>query len=266
MAEINKVLPPVNRSTIDDGMDKTVDVLFSPEPGTLTDINNATFQNPMTPSEMGDALFLGSGPHAKERATIKICDPYPSRPMMNTGTPEYFIDQTFRVYWDSTWLNATHVRIQADSASDLSTNTLIGLNANSNAGASWLGTRIDWTVTYEKTGTAWTGYYQKFNSYNTKYFNLNSVNGGDYVQSPTTAPFTTSGTGYYTVRIRVRAASPVTTCQLTTPLYLQGVSPQTAPWSGVPKVDSGGKISWDVTIKMPEVPGVEDWDVEMAEI
>lgn len=266
MAEINKILPPSPGgpgSADETGIPTS---LPNVENATNDPINNRTFQNPMTAQEMGDALYLGAGPHGKERASLKVCDSYPNRAMINTGTPEYFIDQTIKVYWDSTWLNSAHVRLQADSASDLSTNTAMGINLN--VGSPWTATQIEWTITFDKTLTTWTGSCNKFNGYSTKYVNLNEITNATLgvTQSPNTKPFTTAGTGYYTIRLRLKSSSPSTTCQMTTPLYISGVAPQSAPWSGVPVVDGSGRIYWDATIKMPEVPGVDDWDIEMAEI
>lgn len=185
---------------------------------------NTAFMQDMTQSEFLNLIYLGAGPHEKGRAPIKIIDPYPVR--TSISNPETFFDQTYTVYWDSTW-NAPEVYIQAtpeqftNPSTTMSVTTTVIVNVNGAA---------DQTLT--PTGATRSGL----------------------------ANF--SSTGEYTVRIRLKGTTSVGCSK---GLYLVGVAPRDGVWVGVPNIDSSGIISYDMTIQMPEVPGIEDWDVEIAE-
>jgi hypothetical protein len=245
--QYNKILSPQERTPTNEELPEGLLTVGADETESDTEIGVVGFQNPISPEDMADMIFLGAGPHEKARGLIRVSPIIPSRPMVNTGTPEYFMTYTTAVYWNSTWANASSVLLQADDAGNLGANTLFGLAAS--------GITVEWTISgkYSATGST-TG------ASAVKTINLNSS-----LSSPTT-PFTTGGTGFYTITVKVKSSSPSTTCSMTTPMYLNGVASYNSVWAGIPTIDGSGKISYDMTVQFPDVSGVEDYDVEVAEV
>lgn len=192
---------------------------------------NAFWHN-VTAEAFADMVFLGNGPHQKARATIKVSSPIPNR--ATVSNPEYYFDKTFSVYFDASW-SVLKVYIQADTSEDFNPKTNFDLN-----------TYIDWSTTGQYTSSGSSG---SLSASSTKYVDIST-------------PFITGGTGFYDVRIRFRGT---TTAKSTTSVYLVGLAPRESVWAGIPNVDTSGKISYDMTIQMPDIMGVEDWEVEIAE-
>lgn len=228
----NKILPSRNVGISDESDDGELLYATGTEDDEMDEINANFFAYNLTDEEFADSVFLGAGPHEKVRGVYKISDPIPSRP--TTANPEYYLTKTFSVYFNPSW-NNPKVYIQADTNENFAPTTNISLPT---------GNIILWSISGQGSGSgSWTY------AANTKFRDISSI-------------FTAGGAGIYNVTIRLQGA---TTAQMNTPLYLAGTASQNAVWVGVPTVDGSGKVSFDMKMTMPEISGIDDWDVEVTE-
>jgi hypothetical protein len=234
--KFNKILSP-STSTGGDSSDNSVNYLVSGDEESILEVGTVTgFLKGMSDEEMADVTFLGKGPHQKVRVPFKISDPIPSRAARATGDDNFF-QKTFKVYWNST-LPSAKVYLQAEPIEfSVPVSTMSVDN------------RVIITVTADN-GTVTSGTYTPTGSTRTDITSL-----------------FTSTSRYYTINIVLQTtATTGTTVGLAMPLYIIGTAPQDSIWAGVPNISPDGLISYDLTIQMPETVGVEEWELEIAEL
>jgi hypothetical protein len=185
------------------------------------------FINDIDDNEFRSSVYLGSGPHIKARNAVKITDPIPSR--TSKSNPEDFFDQTFIGTYDPT-LPSPGVKLQTGTSQFKTPPSLLQ--------------QTGLTIIYEVNGgTAVT---------------VSTLTG---LRSITLAGFSTAGE--YRVRVRLRGT---TTAGISHALYLTGLALENDVWAGVPTIEPSGALSYDMTVQMPDVPGVGDWEMEMTEL
>lgn len=233
--KFNKILSP-STSTGGDSSDNSVNYLVSGDEESILEAGTVTgFLNGMSDAEMADVTFLGKGPHEKVRVPFKISDPIPTRAALVTGNDNFF-QKTFKVYWNST-LPSAKIYLQAEPieftipTSTMSVDDEVLLVVVANNGTTTAGS-------YTPTGAT---------------------------RTDITSLFTSTST-YYTITLSLLAGTGSTTVGLAKPLYLVGTAPQDSIWAGVPNISPDGLISYDLTIQMPETVGVEEWELEIAEL
>lgn len=233
--KFNKILSP-STSTGGDSSDNSVNYLVSGDEESILEAGTVTgFLNGMSDAEMADVTFLGKGPHEKVRVPFKISDPIPTRAALVTGNDNFF-EKTFKVYWNST-LPSAKIYLQAEPieftipTSTMSVDDVVLLVVVPDGGTATAGT-------YTPTGATRTDITSLF----------------------------TSASRYYTITLSLLAGTGSTTVGLAKPLYLVGTAPQDSIWAGVPNISPDGLISYDLTIQMPETVGVEEWELEIAEL
>jgi hypothetical protein len=229
----NKILDPRSPDSQDIYDGNVPQTLSDEERAQLSDDRDVSFLYDLSEAEAMDRIYIGAGPHEKVRSPIKICDVIP--PRTAAGATETFFSTTIKTHYDNAWPSPNvYIRTEPVEFGASSTNIDIPY-------------QLKCTVTKISTGES----------------------AGEITLTPNgqaqanITGFFYFGSGEYSVAISLVTNTSVYCGR---PLYLIGTAPQDSPWCGVPNIGSDGTMSYDLTFLTPEIAGVEDWEVEVAEI